>query len=141
MEIFRRLQNKQENVEDSDLLDESGSRARSSASSEVANWQCAVKKRKRAKDDKGLKGVKILKGTSAKPKPAQPCTGPPPGLGEGHGAKDTPIIEEKSSETPRYGVSGPSESLLDARDGAPDWSTATRVPHLGLAGYSSEDEE
>lgn len=128
-------------MEDSNLPQEGGSKVRLLTDNEAFHWRSAAKKRKRAKDDKGLKGVKVLKDTSTDVKPARINPSPAAEPKEDIGAKSAPSIGGKSNEAPTCGVDPLTKSPFNASDRTPGQSTVVVTPNLGLAGYSSDDEE
>ena len=147
LDLFRRQQEEAERA----ALDEGGSASNTAASptdpTTETQWALNARKRKRAKEEKGLKGVKIRKASlTAEDLPAMPNKA----AGINHiytdtGIKSPVVAKARDTHQSNSGITPWSEEL-DSKAALPSVSMDTNaanpatLPGLGLADYSSDDD-
>lgn len=147
LDLFRRQQEEAEKA----ALDQAGSTSNAAASPTdptiETQWALNAKKRKRAKEDKGLKGVKIRKSSStAEDLPAKPDkTAATYQQSSATGIKSPVVARAGEAPQSNPGITSPGEEL-DSKAALPSVSKdsnaakAAALPGLGLADYSSDDD-
>ena len=144
LELFRR----QQEEADKGLLDEGGD-AKDMAASPIeqsgeTQWAVNARKRKRLKDEKGLKGAKLRKSSSISEAPqSEPMKSTPAKVREEDIKIKTTAPEGGSNQTQKSASSNQTESstALASLENKPMVATKpSSLPGLGLADYSSDEE-
>lgn len=138
LDIFRRQQEEADKalLSDANITGDTDTLGKSDTPSSEAHWAINAKKRKRVKDKDGLKGVKLRKSSSTNEAAA--------GLKMGH--DETRCSSDQKEETDRDAL----QSAVNGSDVMKESQSSAMVPSLkeqklgvglGLAGYSSDDED
>ena len=143
LDLFRRQQEEADKVLLEEGRDADGTKAEAgSPEAGEGQWAVNARKRKRVKEKESLKGVKIRKSSSANETSVKPSEDTQKSETGKVGSVSAATVGEqetdRTSTSPKAQSVAGQEAVAKAKTGNPTPSNATG---LGLAGYSSDEEE
>ena len=150
LDIFRRQQEAAEKARLGEIGGDDNAVISSTGPMTDTQWTLNARKRKKTKEDKGLKGVKLRKSSSTTEQAALDETPPMPDRASplarnspvSAKTKEAPQSEvEPAPKNPAFGVKTASPPASKGPTSTKSGSTVSKsLPDLGLAVYSSDDD-
>ena len=148
--MFRRQQDEADKaiLSESDTPDPSAPGKAHGPSITESDWAVNAKKRKRTKDNEGLKGIKLRKSSpsdiSPKATTSTVCAGSPTPSSVSKELKavlGSPVREQAVAMDSSPSPKRDTKSSCDSSATSKSETTKGTLPELGLAGYGSSDED